>query len=513
MRNTKLITLYLFLSLSCVDQVRLDNSFIIATYDDVKDWDPATAFSLEVLPMSNIYEPLLWYDASTDSGQFFPGLAVSYSKSSDGLMWEFILREGVSFHDGSSFDSETVKFVVDRNKTMNGGASYIWSAVDSVLTDGPQKVRFKLSFPAPLDKIVSSQYGAWMYSPNMVNLSEEEKSHGYAIGTGPYRFKEWIKNKHIVLEKNINYWRKWEKGNHFESVIIKVVSEASTRLQMIEGGMVDYALLVPVQLLERLDSNPLVTVSYRPSWINHFYLLNTKKYPTDNIWVRRAIAASMDREAIAKYVYRDSGSEAAGIIPKNMPMFSRPDSLIPFNLEAASNFLVRSGFKDKQDRLDISYVSTSEEYRLTSLMLLDNLRKTGMKLVIKPGLWTANWDKARNIKTAPNIISMAWWPTLSSPSDWFFGLYKSEENPLFNLSRFSSATVDSLIDQGWKNEATNPELSSRAYKKIQDILIDKCVVIPAVDINIRAVHRSDIVGLKSNPAYSTLSVYNLERKP
>ena len=106
------------------------------------------------------------------------------------------------------------------------------------------------------------------------------------------------------------------KRNHFESVIIKVVSEASTRLQMIEGGMVDYALLVPVQLLERLDSNPLVTVSYRPSWINHFYLLNTKKHPTDNIWVRRAIAASMDREAIAKYVYRDSGTEAAGIVPK-----------------------------------------------------------------------------------------------------------------------------------------------------------------------------------------------------
>ena len=71
MRNTKIITFYLFLSLSCVDQVRLDSSFIIATYDDVKDWDPATAFSLEVLPMSNIYEPLLWYDASTDSGQFF----------------------------------------------------------------------------------------------------------------------------------------------------------------------------------------------------------------------------------------------------------------------------------------------------------------------------------------------------------------------------------------------------------------------------------------------------------
>tara|TARA_B100001027_G_scaffold134236_1_gene93002 strand:+ start:683 stop:2227 length:1545 start_codon:yes stop_codon:yes gene_type:complete len=511
MRNTKIITFYLFLSLSCVNQARLDSSFIIATYDDVKDWDPATAFSLEVLPMSNIYEPLLWYDASTDSGQFFPGLAVSYSKSSDGLTWEFILREGVSFHDGSSFDSETVKFVVNRNKTMNGGASYIWSAVDSVLTDGPQKVRFKLSFPAPLDKIVSSQYGAWMYSPNMVNLSQEEKNHGYAIGTGPYRFKEWIKNKHIVLEKNINYWRKWEKSNHFESVNIKVVSEASTRLQMIESGMVDYALLVPVQLLERLESNPSVTVSYRPSWINHFYLLNTKKHPTDNIWVRRAIAASMNREAIAKYVYRDSGSEAAGIIPKNMPMFSRPDSLIPFNLEAASNFLVRSGFKNKQDRLDISYVSTSEEYRLTSFHLMDNLRKIGIGLDLKPGIWSMNWDKARQIKTSPNIISMAWWPTLSSPSDWFFGLYHTEEFPLFNLSYYSNSVVDSLINEGWKNEAINPEISKKIYTQIQNILIGDCVVVPTVDINVQSVYRSDISGFKDNPAYSTLLVYHLGR--
>ena len=511
MRNTKLIILYLFLAFSCVDQARLDKSFIIATYDDVKDWDPATAFSLEVLPMSNIYEPLLWYDASTDSGHLLPGLAVSYSKSSDGLIWEFILREGVFFHDGSPFDSESVKFVVDRNKTMNGGASYIWSAVDSVLTDGPQKVRFKLSFPAPLDKIVSSQYGAWMYSPNMVNLSEQDKHKGYAIGTGPYRFKEWIKNKHIVLDKNTSYWRKWERDNHFDSVIIKVVSEASTRLQMIEGGVVDYALLIPVQLLERLDSNPSISISYRPSWINHFYLLNTKKHPTDDIWVRRAIAASMDREAIAKYVYRDSGVEAVGVIPKNMPLFSPPDSLIPFNMELASDYLAKSGLKNNKGNLDISYISTSEEYRLTAFHLMDNLRGIGLGLELKPGVWSMNWDKARQFKTSPNIISMAWWPTLSSPSDWFFGMYHTEEFPLFNLSYYSNPVIDSLINEGWKNEARDPEASKKIYTQIQNILINDCVVVPTVDINVQSVHRTNITGFKNNPAYSTLLVYLLGR--
>ncbi|MEC9456408.1 MAG: hypothetical protein VX537_03175, partial [Candidatus Neomarinimicrobiota bacterium] len=70
------------LELSCSSATtRTDNTFIIATYDDVKDWDPATAFSLEVLPMSNIYEPLLWYDAGGKKPVFIPGLATSYTKS------------------------------------------------------------------------------------------------------------------------------------------------------------------------------------------------------------------------------------------------------------------------------------------------------------------------------------------------------------------------------------------------------------------------------------------------
>ena len=133
---------------------------------------------------------------------------------------------------------------------------------------------------------------------------------------------------------------------------------------------------------------------------------------------------------LVDHVYLKTATEANGVLPHSLPLVSPPDSLISFSLQKAKEYFKRSGEKEGVE-VDLSYVSTSEEYRLTSLMLLDNLRKTGMKLVIKPGLWTANWDKARNIKTAPNIISMAWWPTLSSPSDWFFGLYKSGRKPAF----------------------------------------------------------------------------------
>jgi len=511
-KKHNLIFLIIFISsISCSYKEREDlSTFIIATYDDVKDWDPATAFSLEVLPMSNIYETLLWLDASKDEHVFYPALALSYTKSDDGLFWTFKLRENVLFHDGSSFDAEVVKYVVERNQTFSQGPSYIWSSVDSVIVDNRYQVTFKLNEPAPMDRIVSSQYGAWMYSRNLKNVKTESLRNGYGSGTGPYMFKKWKRNSEIRLEKFSDYWAGWSSKEHFENIIIKTVSEASTRMQMIESGLADYAVLIPNQLIEKLKKNKSVSVSYFPSWINHFYLLNTRKYPTDNIWVRRAISSAFDRKTIDKYVYENQSTEAKGLVSSSCPLFVSPDNMPTFNLEKAKSYLDRSNLNE-DIVVDISYVSTSEEYRLTSMMLFNNLRKIDITLKQKPGLWSVNWEKAKHIDTAPNIISMAWWPTYSSPSDWFFGLYKTEKSPLFNLSYYSNPEVDSLMFVAWEKESTVPEESKKYYKKLQEILLEDCVVIPAVDLKTQSVSRYDIKGLRPNPAYSTIIVYKLER--
>ena len=502
--------LLVLIQLSCTQTPSKDNdTFVIVTYDDVKDWDPATAFSLEILPLSNMYEPLLWYDGESGHGKFLPGLATSYSKSSDGLTWQFNLRKNVSFHDGTDFNAKAVKYVVERNKKLNGGASYIWSAVDQILIDSPHKITFTLSSSVPLDKIVSSQYGAWIYSPSIDNISKDSLRNGFSAGTGPYFLKKWVRNKYILLEKFDNYWKGWERSNHYNSVLIQVASEASTRLQMIENGLADYAILIPPQLLKTLDKNPNVSVSYINSWTNEFYLLNTKKHPTDNIWFRRAIASSLDRETLVKHIYKNAAVEPRGLIPQNIPLFQQPDSLVKFDLDMARHYLKKSKINPDNAKTNFSFVSTYEEYRLTAFMLLDNLRKIGVSLDLKPGLWSTNWDKAKNLETAPNIISMAWWPTVSSPSDWFFSLYYSQQNPLFNLSYYSNTLVDSLTRKAWKLESNDPEASKKIYKKLQDILINDCVVIPAVDIKVPSVRKSNIKGFKNNPAYSTVFIYSL----
>ena len=503
-----LFFIFLLFNFSCsIEKKNSDKTFNFITYADVNDWDPATAFSLEVIPMSNIYEPLLWYENS----KTIPGLARSYTKSNDGLRWTFILQENVLFHDGSKFNANSVKFVIDRNKTFSKGASYIWSSIDEVIILEEHKILIILSNPVPLDLIVSSQYGAWMYSPNIKNIPLDSLKKGYASGTGPYYLNKWNQNNSIVLKKNNNYWKN-NKNGYFDEIKIKVVSEASTRLQMIKNNEADFATLIPSQLInsKKLSSN--ISISHQPSWTNHFYLLNTKKHPTNNIWLRRAIAASFDREILDKYIYRELGKAAEGIIPFNLPLFSKPDSLIEFDLKKARNFIKKSQINPDSLHLDISYVSSSEEYRLTSLMLFDNLRKIDVNLEIKPGLWSTNWEKSKNIKTAPNIISMAWWPTYPTPSDWFFGLYKTQKNPLFNLSYYSNLKVDSLIQSAWNIESVYPEKAKKIYKNIQEILIDDCVVIPAIDLNIQSVYNKNILGFKNNPAYSTLFFYNLRRK-
>jgi len=105
------------------------NTVTYAMYSDVNDWDPASAASLEVLMLVNVYEPLLWYNAPGSAEQFTPALATSWSVSDDGLSWTFKLRKNVKFHDGEAFNAEAAKASLDRTIKLGKGLAYIWGDV------------------------------------------------------------------------------------------------------------------------------------------------------------------------------------------------------------------------------------------------------------------------------------------------------------------------------------------------------------------------------------------------
>ncbi|MCD6428930.1 MAG: ABC transporter substrate-binding protein, partial [Desulfurococcales archaeon] len=163
--------------------------------------------------MPLVYEPLLWYDPLED--KFIPALATSWEVKDNGTVWIFHLRRGAKFHDGTPVTAEAVAASINRTITLGQGAAYIWDPVKEIKVIDDYTVEFILKYPAPLDKIASSCYATYIFSPKVVEYAGAENltdpkvaewfNKGNEVGSGPYRMVKWDPENEVILEK----WPDW----------------------------------------------------------------------------------------------------------------------------------------------------------------------------------------------------------------------------------------------------------------------------------------------------------------
>lgn len=320
----------------------------------------------------------------------------------------------------------------------------------------------------------------------------------------------WDKNDQIVLEANPNYWGGVPK-DRFDRVVIKVVREASTQIQLIRSGDADIISLVPIDLVKSLKAD--VKVDLAPSWYNSQILINTKRPPTDVPLFRQGLLHAWDYAGVARYIYGGSATVPSGPVPSTM-WGSDPDGPKPaFDLAEAKRLIEMSGVPRSERRIYASYIATSLEYANALLLYQVNLAKIGVDLVVQPGPWESIWDAARNPRTAPNMISMTWWPTYASPSDWLSGLFATQNPPIFNLSQYANPQFDELVQQGRNLEATDREAATAIYREAQRVLLRDSPAIFFADLKTRVVYRSNLTGVTINPAYAGVRFADLRRIP
>lgn len=486
------------------------DTLVYATYADIKDWDPSAAFSMEVVMLASVYETLVYYNPPGSGDRLRPGLAASWRKSDDGLSWTFNLRRGVTFHDGTPFNAEAVKYSIDRTMKLKKGAYYIWSAVKEIRVLDDYTVQFLLNVPAPIDLITSSQYGAFIFSPRAAERGTDWFMQGNAAGTGPYRVESWEKSQQVVLRKYNDYWQGWS-GDHFDRIVLKTVLEKSTQVQMIKSGEADFASLIPVDALPALKRTPGVEVITPVSWKNSMFLINTKKFPTDNLKIRQALAHAWNYKAVVDSIYNGLATVAEGPVPKTMWGHNPDLPRYEFDLQKAARLVRESGIPKDKLKMTLAYIGTSQEYENCAQLLQANLAQIGIDLELKPGPWGTIWNAAKKLETAPNIQSMTWWPTYPTPNDWLIGMFKTEEPALFNLSHYSNARVDALLDEGVKQEGIDREEAIKAYREAQRIIVEDVPAIFYADIATRIVKRASVNGFVDNPAYSGIFFYQLYR--
>ena len=251
------------------------------------------------------YETL--FDRNAD-GELVGLLATGFEVGNAGLTYTFTLRPGVTFHDGTPFDAEAVKYNLERKVEMQLPThnSIPWDSVEVV---DDLTVRVHLTAPAPHIVPVLSAKTWSMYSPTWAREVGPDGVKSNAVGTGPFMVESFLPNDTLRLVRNPNYWQ--EGLPYLDAVVFRVITDPNTRAALLESGDVDMALGLPVPTTQRLSSDNRFQVLSALGMRQYYITLNNTKAPTDDVLVRRAINHAVDKEGIIRAVFLGVGAEVA----------------------------------------------------------------------------------------------------------------------------------------------------------------------------------------------------------
>lgn len=484
----------------------------------ITTWDPSIVYDTGNQIMLNFYELLLKYDANTDT--FIPVLATEYSKSDDGLVWTFKLREGVKFHDGTDFNAEAVKFSIDRTVAGQLGSAYIWAPLKEIVVVDDYTVEFHLNSPVALEFIVSAANAAYIMSPTAVKAAgdtyEEQTdwfSTGVECGTGPYMLQSQVPGDEVIATKFEEYWGGWE-GEHFDKVVFKLIPEDASRRQLLESGEADVVTSLMVEDIEALKNNPDVQIVVSEGISSMIAYLNTEKEPLNNVKVRQAIAYAFPYQEVADFVKKGYASVATGIIPKNM-WGSMDESPYTLDLDRAKELLAEAGYPDGGFTLTYTYGAGREDRKKTAELFKGELAKIGVTLDIQAMPWDSQWAMAHN--TDPNqrqdIFSTKYWSDVINPYDQYYTLVRSEDTINWNMAYYKNPVVDQLIDEAAMAAAKDREASLSIFKQIGEIVAEDCIIIPEGDQKSVMILSKSFKGYEPNSAYiDTVFFYDCYRE-
>jgi peptide/nickel transport system substrate-binding protein len=329
-----------------------------------------------------------------------PSLAESWSVSRDGLVYDFVLRKGVRFHNGEPVTAEDVKFSLERYR--GGGATTLKARVADVEAIDPQHVRIRLKQPWP---DFMTFYGtpatgaAWVVPKKYVEKVGEDGFKRAPIGAGPYRFVSFNPGIELVLEANEQYWR---KPPAVKRLIFRSVTDDTTRLAMLKRGEADVAYQIRGPLAEEVRRTPSLTLkASNPTFTEWLVFIDQwdPKSPWADRRVRLAANLAINRQAINDAEYLGFARVASSIIPRDF-QFYWPAPTYAYDPARARQLLTEAGYARGFDSGDLS---TDAVYAPTAEAVVNDLRAVGIRAKLRP-LERAAFYKADQEKSFKHLV-------------------------------------------------------------------------------------------------------------
>ncbi|MEM3386646.1 MAG: ABC transporter substrate-binding protein [Nitrososphaerales archaeon] len=356
-------------------------TFIIGVEKDEPSLDPLfTQAGVAADTVQNaIYETLVVYDFAMK--KIVPRLAESYEQIDD-VTYIFKIRKGVSFHDGTPLNANAVKKSFDRILTTQSPRQSQLDMVKEVEVVDDYTVKFILKYPTP-NFLPNLTWGTGVVSPTAVEKYGKDYGTAAAVGTGPFKFVEWVKGDHILLERNNAYWG---TKPYLDKVLIRIIPEASVRALELERGGIHAAQLSPSDATRLKGSKTVnVQVGPAPRVIMLSINMNASTQETKALLdkrVRQAISYAVDRQALVNSVEEGYAIIGVGIVSPAIGAFWNPSLQVyppTANIAKAKELLAQAGYPNGFETTLLNFFPWGLP---VATVLQAQLDKVGIKLKI-----------------------------------------------------------------------------------------------------------------------------------
>jgi peptide/nickel transport system substrate-binding protein len=270
-----------------------------------------------------------------------PDLAVSWAASDDLKVWTFKLRAGVTFHNGRPLAAEDVVATMTRILDPQTGsrARATLSMVEKVEAVDPSTVRFTLNIPyAGFPDIFAERQLRIVAKDAIANIATDP------VGTGPFRLKSWSPGDRMELERNPDYF---EAGKpKLDGVIMLIIPEAAARLAALESGAIDILWNLPYESVDKFKDHAKVRADRVATATWDGIILNNERAPFNDVRVRRALASTIDKEALVELAIFGQGAPTHSPIPPSHPYFNKALPFAPPDIALAKKLLAEAGLAD-----------------------------------------------------------------------------------------------------------------------------------------------------------------------
>ncbi len=430
---------------------------VIAITGDAESMDPIlAAISTTGSVQRHMLEPLLDNDAD---GKLVPVLATSW-RALDNLNWEFKLRPNVRFHNGEPFNAEAAKFSIERSRDHPKSLqkAYVSLIKDARAVDD---VTLRLTTIEPSPDLVANIAAIQMMPPRHAREVGDEGLNRRAVGTGPYRFVEWVRDERIVLEANPQYWGPKPQATR---VTIRPIPEGATRVAALLAGEVDVIESVPIPDIPRVAKTKGFKVLRKQGPRLIFVAMDTfrdrggahpqaspglpagQPNPLKDVRVRQAIYHAINSKEIVEQVMGGAAAPAEQILPPFMfgynPKVRRPI----YDPSRAKRLLTEAGYPNGFTvRLDVPtdrYVNDRE----VGLALVGMLSRVGINVQLNGMPRAIYFPRMRVFDTS---FQMSGWLTLISSINWAALMGCVDPKTGYgraNYGRYCNPDLDKIID-------------------------------------------------------------------